>query len=419
MAERVFSRDIFMKKKKDPGLLYVQELGIQTYRTWNRLYDDIEKKYGSVTGQQLVEQLATVQMTSNSDYTNVDQIFGNDAALVNLWQGQADADIVRKSCNWLSEHADLFGDRLLEVGCGYGYISCFLGRLFPHGQIVSIDHNENHLAIAKQNAARMNISNVTFAKADVFDYEGSFDTILSSRVAHEIITDPEFQDEFSYDVNLFGKISALNKDLSPYVQKLSTLLDSTGNLIFMERFYRDPRLLALLYALRENKMIIRPDTYRELHCEAIENKSSIQAFVVQPEDTMADGDPTGNLSAATEFYEKICLEDVAKTQKEYKQAEAYNTFWLHKKDFLYGASLCAKGRKCLYCLCTLDHRPGEIFSYQQAADRALLQYQTHIQNLEPAIAEVREFIRNTFSDYKELSSLEEYDAARGTSTAFP
>ncbi|MDO7908359.1 class I SAM-dependent methyltransferase [Paenibacillus sp. JX-17] len=71
---------------------------------------------------------------------------------------------------------------VLDVGCGYGPIGLTAARMVPGGHVTMIDINGRAVELAKENAERNAISNVTILQSDLFqEIEGqSFDVILTN-----------------------------------------------------------------------------------------------------------------------------------------------------------------------------------------------------------------------------------------------
>ena len=89
--------------------------------------------------------------------------------------------------------ADCHGKRVLEIGCGQGDSVLRLAR---QGAIVTgIDLSEVAIENARQNAARMGITDATFKEMDAeqLDFEaGSFDIVCGGAILHHLNVDKAF-----------------------------------------------------------------------------------------------------------------------------------------------------------------------------------------------------------------------------------
>ena len=80
------------------------------------------------------------------------------------------------------EHADIHdGDRVLELGCGWGSLSLELAARFPHSQILSVSNSHSQREFITGEAARRGLPNLTVQTSDMngFAPEGRFDRIVS------------------------------------------------------------------------------------------------------------------------------------------------------------------------------------------------------------------------------------------------
>ena len=72
---------------------------------------------------------------------------------------------------WAMERAQLLSvglkptDRVLDVGCGPGHLSCRIAELVPEGSVIGVDTDPDLLASARQSAARMGLDRVSFARS--------------------------------------------------------------------------------------------------------------------------------------------------------------------------------------------------------------------------------------------------------------
>ena len=76
---------------------------------------------------------------------------------------------------------DLYG-YILDLGCGIGTIGLTLAYLLPHVNLICVDVNTRALALAQENAKRLQISNrVRCLQSDVYSgVEGQFNYIVSN-----------------------------------------------------------------------------------------------------------------------------------------------------------------------------------------------------------------------------------------------
>ena len=74
--------------------------------------------------------------------------------------------------------------KMLDVGCGTGFVACEVASLIENGQSVGIDMNENALILARHKAQKRGLP-ITFQKGDALnlDFEDqSFDMALANQI---------------------------------------------------------------------------------------------------------------------------------------------------------------------------------------------------------------------------------------------
>ena len=79
-------------------------------------------------------------------------------------------------------HADLaYGQRILELGCGWGSLSLYMARHFPGASIVAVSNSASQKRYIDAQAAALGLGNLTVITADMnhFAAEGRFDRIVS------------------------------------------------------------------------------------------------------------------------------------------------------------------------------------------------------------------------------------------------
>ena len=80
------------------------------------------------------------------------------------------------------EHADLAdGQSILELGCGWGSLSLWMARQFPHSQVSAVSNSNAQREYIEGEAAKRGLANLHAATSDVnlFAPEARYDRILS------------------------------------------------------------------------------------------------------------------------------------------------------------------------------------------------------------------------------------------------
>lgn len=91
---------------------------------------------------------------------------------------QAEDAALAETC----EHADLKdGQRILELGCGWGSLSLWMAARYPNATIVSVSNSRGQRGHIEARAKAKGLTNLTVVTADanVFEPEGQFDRVVS------------------------------------------------------------------------------------------------------------------------------------------------------------------------------------------------------------------------------------------------
>lgn len=90
---------------------------------------------------------------------------------------------------WPKVLPELKGERILDVGCGFGSQTLDVGEANPSSQVFGIDIYDPQMCQARMNAEALGIKNVTFRTASVYrlPFEGGcFETIYSFFMLHHL-----------------------------------------------------------------------------------------------------------------------------------------------------------------------------------------------------------------------------------------
>ena len=75
------------------------------------------------------------------------------------------------------------GERLLDLGCGYGVVGVVMKSVFMSFEVTSVDVNSRAVALAKENAANNNVKLTRCLQSDVLSALGSddiFDIVMTN-----------------------------------------------------------------------------------------------------------------------------------------------------------------------------------------------------------------------------------------------
>jgi cyclopropane-fatty-acyl-phospholipid synthase len=80
------------------------------------------------------------------------------------------------------------GQRILELGCGWGSLSLWMAARFPTSEIVAVSNSASQRAHIEYRAAEHGIDNLTVVTADIADFapHGRFDRIVSVEMLEHV-----------------------------------------------------------------------------------------------------------------------------------------------------------------------------------------------------------------------------------------
>lgn len=155
-------------------------LGAQVfYRVNNQLHFTPVGKEFLDTGKEILEQLEKLQQRLNqiSQDRLKSYIHGYSDEETKRLNDQATS--ISELLHWDSAWPE--GSTVLEAACGVGAQTCIISQKNPNSRFVSIDLSEKSLMTASQVTNSLNITNVDFRHADVFDLpfeNNSFDHVF-------------------------------------------------------------------------------------------------------------------------------------------------------------------------------------------------------------------------------------------------
>lgn len=336
------AEDEVMKKTKDVGLQYMMELGLRPAKTSAQFYSMLQDKVGKEKAAEvesyICERADNIGPLGESDNAAFYKLKNSSTELSLAISGGFDGVFIRQTCNYIASVADKYRNctRILEVGCDCGILSCFLGRTFPASQIVAIDQCEDSIAVAKELAQRLGVSNVTFLHADSHDLpDEKYDAIISIRVMHENIRLGEKEDHtllMDTQADMFAVATAR------YAEDLSNKLTENGWLLSIERCGINPLLYGWMLALNKQGVVAR--IWDQFTCEGSGDNNIFQILEMQKDGTSLTRDEIRNMFAGCFFGGNKELSEV-----EFSGWEASILLQLLHGDLLEGEFVYVNGQK--------------------------------------------------------------------------
>ncbi len=92
---------------------------------------------------------------------------------------------------WWAQESITPPQRLLDIGCDCGIVTCFYADQYPGAEVIGIDRNAMGLERARELSAQLGLDNVRFEQCDISEVgsrfqQDSFDIIASLAVVHEM-----------------------------------------------------------------------------------------------------------------------------------------------------------------------------------------------------------------------------------------
>jgi SAM-dependent methyltransferase len=329
------------------------------------------------------------------------EYLNSDFDLSMLVSCYTDAAIIRQFALWIYEHQELFGDTVLDVGCGTGILTCFLAAILPKARITAVDRSDNCIRVARRIQEIMQTENVEFRRMSAAELQGeTFSTVLSARTFHENIgirrTEYRFRG-FSEQAEIYRRIYL------PYCRVLSGLTAPGGTLVCMERNHMDTESYGMMQALADCGCRVRPDSLTELACEESDFREKSMFLCAAADRTVrADTDTAPDGPIREELFRIWSKKAFSRSGDPERFTRAQTDWYVeqHAGELLEGYAAYDEGgtqlaRACLY----LDKNDPDVFLMHQANYG-----QAGVQILPmEALAEAREI----FADHRRV------DAARG------
>lgn len=121
-------------------------------------------------------------------------------------------------------------DKVLDLGCGYGFVGIYAGQFICPSQVTMSDISDDALRLAKENIALNNVNGIKVVKSNGLDNidDSGFTLILANPPYHADFSVPKNYIEKGYKkLAVGGKMYLVTKRKEWYKKKLITVFGGT------------------------------------------------------------------------------------------------------------------------------------------------------------------------------------------------
>jgi SAM-dependent methyltransferase len=169
----------------------------------------------------------------------------NESLDLSLYVGEYyNSETWRAFAQWLVREQLPTPERVLDLGCENGVVSCLLATLWPKSQIVGLDRSGPGISAARELATRLGRTNVTFEQSDdaqqfLARNPNTFSTIVASLVMHELLESPNARQPFHWNERYIAlediRLSHADEYAVSMLERVRKSLVQNGLLISLDR----------------------------------------------------------------------------------------------------------------------------------------------------------------------------------------
>ncbi|GGH86207.1 SAM-dependent methyltransferase [Pullulanibacillus pueri] len=248
---------------------YLDALELKDLKTNEAFWNHLEGRHDDT----LLDRLDDA-FIAQIDGTNEEEIYRvkNENLKLSLDVANYSTNLYRSYFEWLIQYTSKYKyqtpEKVLDIGCDNGIVTCFYGLLFPQSKIIGIDIQKNGLKVANELKEKFKLNNVTFLSLDVKEIlhhfsPHFFDLITSVRTFHEIIGFPEPPEVESVADLLHLNIKYDEENLLSKIHE--ALRDEKSTFITTERLIDESALFLWKQALRRANLLIKSSDVMKFH----------------------------------------------------------------------------------------------------------------------------------------------------------
>lgn len=191
--------------------------------------------------------------------------------------------LLRSVMRWFERWDAPAPERILDLGCDIGILTCFVAELFPNAEVTGVDSSRVSVRRATEIASRTGTHNVTFEVADACTFgdgvpSGHYDVIIATNTFEYAARFPAPGAHFAIaDVPLEMPDEATRTMLVGLAQILSS---DSGTLVTVDQYASDRQQWWWLRALNHAGLSIEWDRSVQLVADLGESDPSLVPLVV-------------------------------------------------------------------------------------------------------------------------------------------
>lgn len=265
-----------MKKRKTEVDILLEEMGIIEASSMNSVIYNLKKRCGEELAKAI--EACVYQRGEDDDEPNDDKIYylmnsSVDAAIT--FVGGFDGGYFKSALEEIMSCSDHMGKSVIDIGCNNGLFTCSLAKLFPESHFLGVDINEQSINTAKEMAKHYGISNVNFDVCSFFDISNKYDTIIMSKVVHEMVNTLDI-DWSRSRANVVKNFMNL---FDPVAEKIRACIYDDGTIISIERFPELVETYGYVKALCNHNINVEIENYKRIRFRAIGERESMPFII--------------------------------------------------------------------------------------------------------------------------------------------